>query len=97
MFKKSTKEQLYTYKAKKVFRSRPDEQPFTIISLYEKRKDGSFLYGELTTWQNLNVEDGDLIAFFDISAMDIVEKDKGYAVYNTIKFISTQVKVFKEK
>ena len=97
MFKKSTKEQLYTYKAKKVFRNRPDEQPFTIISLYQKRKDGSFLYGELTTWQSLSVEEGDLIAFFDISAIDFEEKDKGYAVYNTIKFISTQVKVFKEK
>ena len=95
MFIKSTKQKQYTYKVVKVFKSKQNERPFTIISLYEKQKEG-YLYADVIVWEELNVKEGDLIAFYDISAVSFEEKDKGYAIYKTLKITSSQIKVIKE-
>lgn len=95
MFIKSTKQKQYTYKVVKVFKSKQNERPFTIISLYEKQKEG-YLYADVIVWEELNVKEGDLIAFYDISAVGFEEKDKGYAIYKTLKITSSQIKVIKE-
>lgn len=96
MFIKSTKQKQYTYKAVKVFRSKEGGRPFTIISLYEKQ-NGQFIYADVIVWELLNVSEGDLIAFYDISSVGFEAKDKGYSVYNTLKITSSQIKVIKEK
>lgn len=78
-----------------MFKSKQNERPFTIISLYEKQKEG-YLYADVIVWEELNVKEGDLIAFYDISAVSFEEKDKGYAIYKTLKITSSQIKVIKE-
>ncbi len=95
MFIKSTKQKQYTYKVVKVFRSREGERPFTIISLYEKQKEG-FIFADVTVWEKLNVMEGDLIAFYDIAAVGFEAKNKGYSIYNTLKITTSQIKVIKE-
>ncbi len=96
MFIKSTKQKQYTYKVVKVFRSRENERPFTIISLFEKQKEG-FIYADVIVWENLNVAEGDLIAFYDIASVGFEAKNKGYSVYNTLKITTSQIKIIKEK
>lgn len=96
MFIKSTREKQYTYKVVRVFRSEEGKRPFTIMSLYEKQ-DGRFIYADVIVWEKLNVSEGDLIAFYDISSVGFEIKDKGYSVYNTLKITSSQIKVIKEK
>ena len=95
MFIKSPKQKQYSRKVVKVFKSKQNERPFTIISLYEKQKEG-YLYADVIVWEELNVKEGDLIAFYDISAVSFEEKDKGYAIYKTLKITSSQIKVIKE-
>lgn len=96
MFIKSTRQKQYTYKVVRVFSSKQGERPFTIMSLYEKQ-NGGFIYADVIVWEELNVSEGDLIAFYDISSVGFEAKDKGYSIYNTLKITSSQIKVIKEK
>lgn len=96
MFIKSTKHKTYTYRVVKVFKNKQQDCKFTIISLFEKQ-GSEYIYADLIVWDDINVSAGDLIAFYDISAVGFVEKDKGYAIYKTLKITSSQIKVIKEK
>ena len=97
MFIKSTKQKEYTYKVLRVFKNEPDSRPFTTLVLYSKKPDGTILNAEVTVWETLNAEVGDMVALYDISSVDYEEKDKGYSLFKTIKIKSSQVKVIKEK
>lgn len=97
MFIKSTKQNQYTYKVKRVFKNKEGNKPFTTLVLYSKKPDGTIINGEVTVWEELNAEIGDLVALYDISGVDYEEKDKGYAIFKTIIIKSSQVKVIKEK
>lgn len=100
MFKKSTSNNLYTYKIKKVFNSvsKTNNKPFTIFSIFSKsRKTNQIINGELIVWDDIKAKEGDLVAFYDISDIDFEEENKGYQTYKTIIFHSTNVKVIKEE
>ncbi|MBR2870776.1 MAG: hypothetical protein IKB98_05310 [Clostridia bacterium] len=98
MFKKSTSNNTYTYKIKKVFKStnKTNNKPYTIFSIFSKtRKTNQIINGELIVWDDIKASEGDLIAFYDISDIDFEEVDKGYQTYKTIIFHSTNVKIIK--
>lgn len=80
----------------RVFKNEDGGKPFTTIVLYSKTGN-DILNAEITVWEELNVEAGDLVAIYDISSVGYIEKDKGYKVFKTIIIKSSQVKVIKEK
>lgn len=96
MFYVSTKEKPYFYKARRVKKGTSSKgEPYTFVSISTKDKfDGDkWKDATLYVWKDIDIKEGDSIAFYNISGVNFKETESGFKKFSEIAISTEQVKV----